>query len=111
MRNKIVLGAALFALNSQVSFAYAWDVVAHVVQIEPSSVPAALYMAIDQNAGSCAAGPWLVFSGNAGSGNLPLNIQAMYAGLLTALSSGNAIEVSGNNSGCTITSVHFLNHP
>ena len=93
-----------------VSFAYDWDVVAHVTQIEASYVPTQVYFAIDQNAGTCAAGPWLLFTGNAAGGSLTDNVKAIYAGLLTALQSGNQVEVYGNNAGCTVTFVHFLNH-
>jgi hypothetical protein len=103
--------AGLACTLSLTSHAAAFDVVAHVTQIEGSYVPNNLSLAIDQSAGACAAGPWLFFNGNSGSNNLPENITAMYAGLLAALESGNAVEVYGNDTGCLVTNVHFLNHP
>jgi hypothetical protein len=92
------------------AFADSWDVIAHVTELEPSAVPNVIYFAIDQNAGSCAAGPWLAFGGNSTSNNLPESVKAVYAGLQGALLSGFFVEVSGTSTGCTVSSVHFLNH-
>ena len=53
-----------------VSFASDWDVVAHVTQIKAGSTPTQIYFAIDQNAGSCAAGSWLLFTGSTAGDSL-----------------------------------------
>lgn len=110
---EILLGwCVLLSISLPVaSYADDWDVIAHVTQVEPSYVPNNLVFAIDKNAGSCAVGPWLFFNGVSASNNLPENVKAMYVGLLAAMMSGNAIEVYGNNSGCVVSNIHFLNHP
>lgn len=101
----------LVALVPTVSFATAFDVFAHVTEIEPSYVPNNLVFAVDQPAGACPSGPWLFFNGNPASNNLPENIKAVYAEVTTALATGNLVEVSGDDAGCLVTSVHLLNHP
>ena len=93
------------------SYAAAFDVFAHVSELEPTYVPNNLVLAIDKSAGACLAGPWLFYNGAPGSNNLPENIKAMYAGLMAAMLSGNLIEVTGDDSGCLVTNIHFLNHP
>jgi hypothetical protein len=107
--NKIWL-AALICLFPVTSLAADWDVSAHVTQVEPSYVPTSLVFAIDLNAGSCPAGPWLFYYPNAGANNPTENIKALYAGLMAALLTGTLIEITGNNSGCSVTNIHFLNH-
>ena len=102
--------AAVAAALPALSFAYDWTVVGHVTLIEPSNVPAVMYVAIDQNAGSCPAGPWLVYSGNLASNNLPENVKAMYAALQVALVTGAQVEVSGMNAGCAVINIHFRNN-
>jgi hypothetical protein len=78
MNGKRFLALAL-ALPAM-SHAAAFDVFAHVSEIEPTYVPNNLVLAIDKNAGACPAGPWLFYNGAAPSSNLPENIKAMYAG-------------------------------
>jgi len=107
--HKFGLAAVATALPA-LSFAYDWTVVGHVTLIEPSNVPAVMYVAIDQNAGSCPAGPWLVYSGNLASNNLPENVKAMYAALQVALVTGAQVEVSGMNAGCAVINIHFRNN-
>lgn len=102
--------AFLLATLPSLALADSWDVIGHVTAIAPSAVPNVIYFAIDQNAGSCAAGPWLVFAGNATSNNLPESVKAVYAGLQAALISGLSIEVYGTSTGCVASDVHFLNH-
>ena len=108
---KIIWLGILLAALPLTSFASDWDVFAHVTEIEASYVPNNLVFAIDQMAGTCPSGPWLFFNGTAASNNLPANITAMYAGLLAAMQAGTLVEVTGNNAGCLVTDVHFLNHP
>jgi len=69
-----------------------------------------MYFAIDQNAGSCPAGPWLVYPGNPASNNLPDNVKVMYAALQVALITGYQVEVSGMNAGCQVINIHFRNN-
>ena len=109
-RLKGVYAALVLSVLPSMAFADSWDVVAHVTELEPSAVPNVIYFAIDQSAGSCAAGPWLVFAGNPTSNNLPESVKAVYAGLLAAQLSGLSVEVSGTSTGCMVSSVHFLNH-
>ncbi len=101
----------LLALLPSVSFSAAFHVFAHVTEIEPSYIPNNLVFAIDQASGACPAGPWLFFSGNAASNNLPENIKAVYAEVTTALVTGDLVEVSGDDNGCIVYNVHLLNHP
>lgn len=108
-RVKSVFVGCLLALVGP-AFADSWDVVAHVTEIEPSAVPNVVYFAMDQNAGTCAAGPWSTFPGNQTSNSLPESVKAVYAGLQMALVTGFQIEVYGTSTGCTVTSVHFMNH-
>jgi hypothetical protein len=103
----VALALALPAM----SHAAAFDVFAHVSEIEPTYVPNNLALAIDKNAGACPAGPWLFYNGAPASNNLPENIKAMYAGLMTAMQTGTLIEVTGDDNGCIVTDIHFLNHP
>jgi hypothetical protein len=109
-RLKTFYAALILTVAPTVAFADSWDVVAHVTQLEPSDIPNMIYFAIDQDAGSCAAGPWLVFSGNSGSSNLPDSVKAIFAGLQAALLSGLSVEVYGTSTGCVVSNVHFLNH-
>jgi hypothetical protein len=61
--------ALLASFLPAVSLASDWDVVAHVTQVKAGDTPSQIYFAIDQNAGSCAAGSWLLFTGyTAGDG-------------------------------------------
>jgi len=110
-RMKIRAFVGLAALLPTVSFATGFDVFAHISEIQPSYVPNNLVFAIDQAAGVCHAGPWLFFNGNAGSNNLPENNKAVYAEATTALVTGNLVEVSGDDNGCLVTTVHLLNPP
>jgi hypothetical protein len=98
------------ALLPGLAFAYDWEVTAHVLRVEGSYVPAYVNFQVDQNAGTCLAGQWLEFAGNSTSGNLPANVQAVYAGLLMNLQTGAQIAVFGDNSGCTVDYIHFLSN-
>jgi hypothetical protein len=100
----------VFTALSSVALADSWDVIEHVTQVAPSAVPNVIYFAIDQNAGSCVTGPWLVFAGNPTSNNLPESVRVIYAGLQVALVSGISVEVYGTSMGCVASDVHFLNH-
>ena len=101
--------ASIAAFAPAVSLAYDWDVVAHVTQIEPVALPDRIFFAIDVSAGSCAAGPWLVFAAASTNTSNPVeNVKGMYAGLLASLHAGTSVEVYGNNSGCTVSYIHFL---
>jgi hypothetical protein len=103
--------AFLTSVLPVVSFGATFDVIAHVTQIEPGYVPDHLVFAIDQNAGACAAGPWLFYSANPAANNPSENVKAMYAGMTAALQAGTLVEVYGNDTGCLVTNVHFLSHP
>jgi hypothetical protein len=95
------------------TFATPHTVVGHVTEIEPSYVPDHMIFAIDQALGACHAGPWLFFNGNgapAGNNNSE-NVKAVYAAVSLALATGNLVEVSGDDNGCLISSVHVLAHP
>jgi hypothetical protein len=103
--------ASLALLLPLTSHAAAFDIFAHVSELEPTYVPNNLALAIDKSAGACPAGPWLFYNGAAPSNNLPENIKAMYTGLMAAMPSGNLIDVTGDDGGCLVTDIHFLNHP
>jgi hypothetical protein len=101
-----------FCLASFLGFslpAQAWDVTAKVVTIEPSYMPDQILFKLDAVAGTCPAFNWMYYTGTAyASSDATKNVQAIYAGLLTALSSGKRLEVHGDTN-CVAINIHPTN--
>lgn len=86
-----------------------WDAVAKVITIEPSYMPDQVLFKLDAVAGTCPAGNWMYYTGTAyTSSDATRNVQAIYAGLLYALGTGERIEVHGNVN-CIATNIHPTN--
>lgn len=91
------------------ALAYDWTVEGHVTLVEGSDLPTSLPFMVDTAAGSCAAGSfltWVIRGSDATAKNI--NIQAVYAMLMTAEKSSSKIRITGNNSGCTVSFIYIL---
>lgn len=105
-RTIVILMALMFASGQ----AFAWDVTAKVTLIEPSYMPNMVLFRLDASSSTCPAGSWVYYYGTAyvapnGVTDPLKNVQAIYAGLLTSLSSGKKVEVHGDT-GCVAINVH-----
>ena len=83
----------LASLLPAVSFAHDWDVVAHVIQVTPAGDtfknPS---FAIDQNAGSCAAGTLLQFPGDTSENRLTAEVaRGQFTNALVAQSQSTSL--------------------
>lgn len=100
------LASALFASSAQ---AYDWTVEGHVTLVEGSDLPTSLPFMLDTAAGNCGAGSfltWVIRGSDATTRNI--NIQAVYALLMTAEKSNGKIRITGNNSGCAASFIYLL---
>lgn len=111
-RLKWVLGAlalATGALGCGAAQALDWtQVTGHVTVVEASYMPTRVTFTIDQPAGTCTAGTFLIWY-SAGSDSTQLSAQAaaVLSLLMTAKVSGQPITVWGNNAGCAVTFIHL----
>lgn len=96
-------------LSPAPALAYDWTVEGHVTLVEGSDLPTSLPFMIDVPAGSCAAGSfltWVIRGSDTTAKNI--NIQAVYALLMTAEKSRSTIRITGNNSGCAVSFIYLL---
>ncbi|PSB00973.1 hypothetical protein [Merismopedia glauca] len=113
MKNAARNFLAIVCLNcafASPAFAYDWQVIsAKVTVVEPTYMPTSISFQINQNAGSCPAGTWLVWNGQ-GTTDIDKkdNSKAVLAALMTAVNSNKSINVFGFNSGCKIQFIHLL---
>ena len=97
---KIIL-TIVFALCSTVfskAQAYDWMIAGKVTAVEGSYIPNSVYFKLDTGTGSCAAGTWLVWTGNFHGVSQPANVKAVFAQLLTAFTTGKTINFYGFDS-------------
>ena len=105
----VLLGALCASTAVTSAYAYDWTVEATVSLIEPTYVPTNIVFTVNAAAGSCAQGTSLTW--NAKGSDQPskiANVQALLATLLSAKLSGKKIRIYGNNSGCTVDFLHFI---
>src|SRR6516164_335288 len=85
---------------------------AHVTVVEGSYMPGFITFQIDAAVGPCPAGSWLIWNGQGSTSQSQQdNNKAVYALLITALATGKAINLYGNNpsasgGACLATYVH-----
>ena len=109
---KLLMPPVFFAallLPAAPALAYDWTVNAHVTLVEGSDLPASLPFTIDMPAGSCAPGTfltWTIRGSDAATRNI--NVQAVYAMLMTALKTGSTVRITGSNSGCAAAFIYLL---
>ena len=102
------LATSGLAVPASTQPAYDWQISnAHVTSIEATYMPTAVLFTVDVNAGSCAAGSWLKWSGiEADQATAQANNKAIYALLLASKLSGATVRMFGSNSGCLVKFVY-----
>ena len=106
---KFVLGLGALAMVPGVAQASDWIVTGKVTMVEATSMPNAMLFTMDTAGGNCGAGSLLSWNLNgADSATQTHNIEAAFAMLVTAKSTGQNIRIFGNNSGCSIDRMYIV---
>ncbi len=97
------------AVAPNMALANDWSIETRVQVIETTYMPGRVVFTVDSNAGSCAAGAWLVFfARGATEAERIASTQAMLAGLMTARAANRPVRLYGFNDGCVVNYIHLL---
>ena len=107
---KRILSLAIVALTSIALPAGAndWSVLARVTSVEATYMPGHISFKVDTTAGNCPAGTFLTWSAQGSTEAAKIaNVNAVYAGLISALHTNRQVTLFGVNSGCAVQYIHF----
>jgi hypothetical protein len=106
---RIFLPIAVMLVSSATQVAFALtEVVGHVTQIEATYMPSKVTFQLDAGSSSCPAGnSWLQWANTNGD-----SVKSVYALILSAVVSGNAIDIFLNDGDitCTVQFIHLRNY-
>jgi len=107
MMIKKAMQVAVMLVCSQVAMAatYDWNVKSTVSFVEPTYLPVKVRILLDENTTGVCANKFLDYHGQGAEPND--NAMAVYSALMTALISGNRVDVYATND-CVIKYVHLL---
>jgi hypothetical protein len=102
----------LLLLSSVEAHSYDWSSNVHVTLVDPSAMPKLLQFTIDSTLGACQAGTWITWQTQGATiANKQDNNKAVLDTLLTAVATGNSVNIYGFNLGCKAQFVMVTNKP
>lgn len=105
-----VLGLVAVLLSSAALPAGAndWSILTRVTSVEATYMPGHISFKVDTAAGNCPAGTFLTWASQGSTEAAKIaNVNAVYAGLISALHSNRQVTLFGVNSGCAVQYIHF----